>query len=114
MLIYMNDLLKTSLNKMTELPSLLKDKDKLFIVANICISNVNRDLGVHMLAEIDNHFKKQFDDTVKFFVMPVLVEEKQGLEILNPKFATNEMIQTLQENYENLLKILEEKSSKNE
>ena len=97
----MNDLLKTSLNKMTELPSLLKDKDKLFIVANICISNVNRDLGVHMLAEIDNHFKKQF-------------EEKQGLEILNPKFATNEMIQTLQENYENLLKILEEKSSKNE
>ena len=102
MLIYMNDLLKTSLNKMTELPSLLKDKDKLFIVANICISNVNRDLGVHMLAEIDNHFKKQFDDTVKFFVMPVLVEE------------TNEMIQTLQENYENLLKILEEKSSKNE
>ena len=46
--------------------------------------------------------------------MPVLVEEKQGLEILNPKFATNEMIQTLQENYENLLKILEEKSSKNE
>ena len=114
MLIYMNDLLKTSLNKMTELPSLLKDKDKLFVVANICISNINRDHGMRMLVEIDNHFRKQFDDTVKFLVMPVLVEEKQGLEILNPKFATNEMIQTLQENYENLLKILEEKSSKNE
>ena len=110
----MNDLLKTSLNKITELPSLLKDKDKLFVVANICISNINRDHGMRMLNEIQNHFGKQFDDTVKFFVMPVLVEEKQGLEILNPKFATNEMIQTLQENYENLLKILEEKSSKNE
>ena len=110
----MNDLLKTSLNKMAELPSLLKDKDKLFVVANICISNVSREKGMCMLNEIQNHFGKQFDDTVKFFVMPVLVEEKQGLEILNPKFATNEMIQNLQENYENLLKILEEKSSKNE
>lgn len=110
----MNDLLKTSLNKMAELPSLLKDKDKLFVVANICISNVNKDKGMRMLNEIQNYFGKQFDDTVKFFVMPVLVEEKQGLEILNPKFATNEMIQTLQENYENLLKILEEKSLKNE
>lgn len=110
----MNDLLKTSLNKMAELPSLLKDKDKLFVVANICISNVNKEKGMRMLNEIQNYFGKQFDDTVKFFVMPVLVEEKQGLEILNPKFATNEMIQTLQENYENLLKILEEKSLKND
>lgn len=110
----MNDLLKTSLNKMAELPSLLKDKDKLFVVANICISNVNKEKGMRMLNEIQNYFGKQFDDTVKFFVMPVLVEEKQGLEILNPKFATNEIIQTLQENYENLLKILEEKSLKND
>ena len=99
---------------MISLPSLISDKDKLFVVANICISNVNKDRGMRMLVEIDNYFRKQFDDTVKFLVMPVLVEEKQGIEILNPKFATNEMIQTLQENYENLLKILEEKSLKNE
>ena len=99
---------------MISLPSLIPDKDKLFVVANICISNVNKDRGMHMLVEIDNYLRKQFDDSIKFLVMPVLVEEKQGIEILNPKFATNEMIQTLQENYENLLKILEEKSLKNE
>lgn len=98
---------------MENLPSLLSDKDKLFVVANICISNINKDYGMHMLVEIDNHFKKQFDDTVKFLVMPVLVEEKQGLEILNPRFADNKIMQELKENYENILTKLEENSLKN-
>ena len=99
---------------MVSLSSLISDKDKLFVVANICISNVNRDHGMRMLVEIDNHFRKQFDDTVKFLVMPVLVEEKQGLEILNPKFADAEMIKNLEEKYEKILQKIEEISSKNE
>ena len=99
---------------MTSLSSLISDKDKLFVVANICIANTNRDHGMRMLVEIDNHFRKQFDDSIKFIVMPVLVEEKQGLEILNPKFADAEMIKNLEEKYEKILQKIEEISSKNE
>lgn len=110
----MNNLLKTSLNKMAELPSLLKDKDKLIIVGYVCIKDLAREKGIRIINSIKEYLEASFDETVKVLVMPVLSEEKQGLEILNPRFATNEMIQTLQENYENLLKILEEKSYKNE
>ena len=98
---------------MSELLSLLSDKDKLFVVANICISNINREHGMRMLVEIDNHFRKQFDDTVKFLVMPVLVEEKQGIEILNPKFADTDLLKELKENYEKILAKLEEKTPEN-
>lgn len=103
-----------SLNKIDKPISLLKDKDKLIIVGYVCIKDLARERGIRIINSIKDYLENSFDDTVKAIVMPVLVEEKQGLEILNPKFATNEMIQTLQENYENLLKILEEKSSKNE
>jgi hypothetical protein len=103
-----------SLNKIDKPISLLKDKDKLIIVGYVCIKDLARERGIRIINSIKDYLENSFDDTVKVIVMPVLVEEKQGLEILNPKFATNEMIQTLQENYENLLKILEEKSSKNE
>lgn len=103
-----------SLNKIDKPISLLKDKDKLIIVGYVCIKDLARERGIRIINSIKDYLENSFDDTVKVIVMPVLVEEKQGLEILNPKFATNEMIQTLKENYENLLKILEEKSSKNE
>lgn len=103
MLIYMNDL-----------PSLLADKDKLFIVANICIKNINRERGIPMLNEFRNYFSQQFDNTIKFFVMPVLLEEKQGIEVLNPVFADNNLLKKLNESYEKILKLLEEKSLKND
>ena len=103
-----------SLNKIDKPISLLKDKDKLIIVGYVCIKDLARERGIRIINSIKDYLENSFDDTVKVIVMPVLVEEKQGLEILNPKFATNEMIQTLKENYEILLKILEEKSSKNE
>ena len=73
------------------------------------------------IAELDQDIDDLFailylkrNNVLNCVVLDPYPKEKQGLEILNPKFATNEMIQTLQENYENLLKILEEKSSKNE
>jgi len=103
-----------SLNKIDKPISLLKDKDKLIIVGYVCIKDLARERGIRIINSIKDYLENSFDDTVKVIVMPVLSEEKQGIEVLNPKFATNEMIQTLQENYENLLKILEEKSSKNE
>jgi hypothetical protein len=103
-----------SLNKIDKPISLLKDKDKLFIVANICISKVNKEDRIHMLMDIQNYFEKQLDNTVKFFVMPVLIEEKQGIEILNPKFADAKLLNELKENYEKILVKLEEISLKNE
>ena len=46
--------------------------------------------------------------------MPVLSEEKQGIEVLNPKFADAKLLNELKENYEKILVKLEEISLKND
>ncbi len=91
--------------------SLIKDKDKLFVVMNLCISNVSRDKAIHMLLKYENHFNK-FDDTVRFFVIPVLDPTLQKMEILNPRFVDDNLIKELTEKYENLLSLINEKCSK--
>lgn len=88
--------------------SLIKDKDKLFVICNVCISNVNRERGCKMMCEINEHFSKQFDDTVKFLVMPVLEPSLQKMEVINPKLISEETVKELKENYENFLKKISE------
>lgn len=92
-----------------ELTSFMKDKDKLIIVANICIKNINKEKGTQLLYSMRSYLENKFDDTVKLIVMPVLLEEKQGIEILNPKFADNDLLKQLNENYNKIIKILEDK-----
>lgn len=93
--------------------SLLKDNEKLIIVGNIYVKELNRERGIHMFNNIKEYLENKFDDTVKVLVMPVLTEEKQGIEVLNPVFADNNLIKKLNENYEKILQNLEEISSKN-
>lgn len=92
-----------------ELTPFMKDKDKLIIVANICIKNINKEKGIQLLYSMRSYLENKFDDTVKVIVMPVLLEEKQGIEILNPKFADNDLLKQLNENYDKIIKILEDK-----
>ncbi len=103
-----------SLNKIDKPISLLKDKDKLIIVGYVCIKDLARERGIRMINSIKEYLETSFDDTVKVLVMPVLSEEKQGIEILNPIFANNNILGKLNECYEKILKILEEKSLKND
>ena len=63
---------------------------------------------MHQLKE---YFESKFDDTVKVLVMPVLCEEYQGVEVLNPIFADKETLDRLNNNYEEILKKLSEKDS---
>ena len=97
-----------SLNKIDKPISLLKDKDKLNI------KELNRERGIRMINSIKEYLENSFDDTVKVLVMPVLSEEKQGIEVLNPIFADNNILDKLNECYEKILKLLEEKSLKND
>ena len=94
--------------------SLLKDKDKLIIVGYVYIKDVPKDRGIRMVNTIKDYLENSFDDTVKVLVMPVLSEEKQGIEVLNPIFADNSLLCKLNECYEKILKLLEEKSLKND
>ena len=104
-----------SLNKIIDKPiSLLKDKDKLIIVGNVYVKELNRERGIRMINSIKEYLENSFDDTVKVLVMPVLTEEKQGIKVLNPIFADNNLLVKLNESYEKLLKLLEEKSLKND
>lgn len=103
-----------SLNKIDKPISLIKDKDKLIIVGYVYIKNLARDKGIQLIHNIKNYLESNFDDTVKVLVMPVLTEEKQGIEVLNPIFADNSLLDKLNEYYEKLLKLLEEKSFKND
>lgn len=99
---------------MNKLSSLLSDKEKLIIVGYVYVKDLNKERGMLKLNSIKNYLESNFDDTVKVLVMPVLVEEKQGIEILNPKFADADLLKELKENYEKILAKLEEQSYKNE
>ena len=103
-----------SLNKIDKPISLLKDKDKLIIVGYVYIKDLARERGIRIINNIKEYLEASFDETVKVLVMPVLVEEKQGIEILNPKFADTDLLKELKENYEKILSKLEEQSYKNE
>lgn len=103
-----------SLNKIDKPISLIKDKDKLIIVGYVYVKNLARDKGIQLIHNVENYLKSNFDDTVKVLVMPVLTEEKQGIEILNPIFADNNLLVKLNESYEKILKLSEEKSIKND
>ena len=103
-----------SLNKIDKPISLIKDKDKLIIVGYVYIKDLSRERGIRIINSIKDYLENSFDDTVKVLVMPVLSEEKQGIEVLNPVFADNNFVNMLNENYEKILKLLEEKSPKNE
>ena len=106
--------LSQNLNKKDKPISLIKDKDKLIIVGNIYIKDLARECGIQLIHNIENYLKDSFDDTVKVLVMPVLSEKKQGIEVLNPVFADNNLLSKLNECYEKILKLLEEKSLKND
>lgn len=101
-------------NKIDKSISLLKDKEKLIIVGNVYVKELNRERSVRMFNNIKEYLENKFDDTVKVLIMPVLTEEKQGIEVLNPVFADKNLLNKLNENYEKILKTLEEKSLKNE
>ena len=93
---------------MEKLPSLLNDKDKLILVVNVCIKNVSRERGLLQINQLKDHFESKFDDTVKVLGMPVLCKEKQGIKILNPIFADNNLLKKIDEDYNKIIKILEE------
>ena len=101
-------------NKIDKSISLIKDKDKLIIVGNVYVKELNRERGIRTFNNIKEYLENKFDDTVKVLIMPVLSEEKQGIELLNPVFADKNLLDKLNENYEKILKTLEEKSLKNE
>lgn len=94
--------------------SLLKDKEKLIIVGYVYVKKLNRERDIRTFNNIKEYLENKFDDTVKVLVMPVLTKEKQGIEVLNPVFADKNLLNKLNENYEKILKTLEEKSLKNE
>jgi hypothetical protein len=101
-------------NKIDKPISLLKDKDKLIIVGYVCIKDLARERGIRIINSIKEYLEASFDETVKVLIMPVLSEEKQGIEVLNPIFADNNLLNKLNECYEKILKLLEEKSLKND
>lgn len=103
-----------SLNKIDKPISLIKDKDKLIIVGYVYIKDLARERGIRIINSIKEYLEASFDDTVKVIVMPVLSEEKQGIEVLNPIFADNNLLSKFNECYEKMLKLLEEKSLKND
>ena len=106
--------LSQNLNKKYKPISLIKDKDKLIIVGNVYVKELNRERGIRIINSIKEYLENSFDDTVKVLVMPVLTEEKQGIEVLNPIFADNNLLVKLNDSYEKILKLLEEKSIKND
>jgi hypothetical protein len=81
----------------------INDKDKLILIANICIKNQTKQKATLSIAQMREYLKSTFDDSVKVLVMPVLVEELQKIEIFNAEKCDEEILQKLNENYEKII-----------
>lgn len=71
----------------------IKDKDKLWIVAYICVKGLPRATAYQRLAEFRNHFR--FDKSVNIMVIPV--EEPTRIEFYNLEKAEPTSIEKLKE-----------------
>ena len=71
----------------------IKDKDKLWIVAYICIKGMNRVTACQRLAEFRNYCK--FDGSVNMIIVPV--EEPTRIEFYNLEKAEPTSIEKLKE-----------------
>lgn len=84
----------------------LKDKDKLIIVANVCVANIGIEIMRFRMIEIMNYLQSLFNDgTVKIIVMPVIVPELQKIEIFNADKCDEEILKKFNENYEKSLNL---------
>lgn len=79
------------------------DKDKLIVIANICISNVSRDTAMYAMNQMQQHLKGTFDCSVKTMVMPVLEPSLQKIEIFNADKCDEKILKKLNENYEKVI-----------
>lgn len=75
----------------------MKDKDKLWIVAYICVKGIPKVTAYQRLAEFRNHYK--FDESVNMIVMPV--EEPTHIEFYNIEKAEPATIEQLNNLIEN-------------
>jgi len=78
------------------------DKDKIILVANICVSNTNKECGLRNINSIRNYLENKFDDSVKVLVFPVLEKNLQKIEIFNCK-NFDEIENNFNKQYENIL-----------
>lgn len=69
------------------------DKDKLWIVAYICVKGVPKATGYQRLAEFKNHYR--FDESVNMIMVPV--EEPTRIEFYNLEKAEPMTIEKLKE-----------------
>ena len=72
---------------------LLKDKDKLWIVAYICVKGVPKATAYQRLAEFRNYYK--FDGSVNMIIVPI--EEPTRIEFYNLEKAEPMTIEKLKE-----------------
>ena len=79
------------------------DKDKVILVANVCVSTTSKERGLRMMNSIKEYFENKFDDSVKVLVFPVLEQNMQKIEIFNCKNVTDEVENSFNEQYENIL-----------
>ena len=79
------------------------DKDKIILVANVCVSTTSKAHGLRMMNSIKEYFENKFDDSVKVLVFPVLEQNMQKIEIFNCKNVTDEVENNFNEQYENIL-----------
>jgi predicted transcriptional regulator len=79
------------------------DKDKIILVANICVSTTSKERALRMMNSIKEYLENKFDDSVKVLVFPVLEQNMQKIEILNCKNVTDEVENNFNEQYENIL-----------
>jgi hypothetical protein len=71
----------------------IKDKDKLWIVAYICVKGVPKATAYQRLAEFRNYYK--FDGSVNMIIVPV--EEPTRIEFYNLEKAEPTSIEKLKE-----------------
>lgn len=93
----------------------MQDKDKIIIFIKMFVGFEGIDIPKAIIGTQEN-MSKYFDDTAKVLVMPVFNEANAGMEVLNPKYVSEEeyekTLKTVTEAYKNVMNELQEQVKK--
>lgn len=93
----------------------MQDKDKIIIFIKMFVGFEGINVPEAIIGT-QNNMSRYFDDSAKVLVMPVFNEANAGMEVLNPKYISDEeykkTVEMVTSAYENVMKEMQEQIKK--
>ena len=102
------DLMRYSIYTKIQMNEML-DKDKLFMIVQFGVKSRPMNLRTNeIMAGFYQMLKKNLDDSIKVLLVPNPTNDEVKFELLNPTKVSDEAINNINENFKNIMKMLED------